>query len=342
MGRRFVNSPETHPWLQSLPLPGGHVLPCRILPGPMEGITAGNFCQLMMRRQLVPAWITPFIRVSTGVPRLARLKERLAAFRHPSPAATAPPLPIIAQLMGDNIPLLCATAQRLAEAGVAGIDLNCACPSPIVVRHGSGGARLAHPKWIRDALVALRQACPQVGISVKLRAGLHSANELPTILAAVGDASPDWACLHFRTVPELYHDVPNGWERLAQAREWLPAQVRLFAAGDIFSAEDAQRLYQQTGVDGITPARGLMRNPWLLTDIQTACTTSFFPTHTIGEKMLFLLEFQDSWPMDRPLRNPTLCPGPILELAKNLLGMCHPWVMERMTRSTRQCVPAPV
>ncbi|MEI8079427.1 MAG: tRNA-dihydrouridine synthase, partial [bacterium] len=173
----------------------------------MEGITAGNFCQLMMRRQLVTAWITPFIRVSTGVPRLARLKERLAAFQHPAPTATTAPLPIIAQLMGDNIPLLCATAQRLAEVGVAGIDLNCACPSPMVVRHGSGGARLGKPVWIRDALLALRQACPKTGISVKLRAGLHSVDELPAILAAVGEASPDWACLHFRTVPELYHQV---------------------------------------------------------------------------------------------------------------------------------------
>lgn len=307
----------------------------------MEGITAGSFCQLMMRRHLVPAWITPFIRVSTGVPRLARLKERLAAFQAPSPAATAPPLPVIAQLMGDNIPLLCATAQRLAEVGVAGIDLNCACPSPMVVRHGSGGARLGDPVWIRDALIALRQACPKTGISVKLRAGLHSAAELPAILAAVGDAGPDWACLHFRTVPELYHDVPNGWERLAQARDWLPSPVRLFAAGDIFSAEDAKRLYRQTGVDGITPARGLLRNPWLLADIQAACTSSSFPKHTIDEKLDFLFEFKGLWPSDRLLRNPALCPGPILELAKNLLGMQHPWVMERMGRSTTAVTPPP-
>ena len=31
-------------WLEPLPLPGGHSLPGRVLPGPMEGITAGAFC----------------------------------------------------------------------------------------------------------------------------------------------------------------------------------------------------------------------------------------------------------------------------------------------------------
>ncbi|MFA5205372.1 MAG: tRNA-dihydrouridine synthase family protein [Lentisphaeria bacterium] len=324
-----MNHPEPYPWLQPLPLPGGHRLPCRVLPGPMEGITAGSFCQIMMRRQLVGAWITPFIRISTGVPRLARLKERLAAFHPPAADAGVAVPPVIVQLMGENIPLLCATARRLAELGVAGIDLNCACPSPIVVRHGAGGARLAHPGWIRDALTALRQACPNTGISVKLRAGLYQATELPGILAAVREAKPDFTCLHFRTVPELYHDVPGGWDRLKRARDLLPDQI-LFAAGDVFTPRDALGLYQQTGVDGVTPARGILRNPWLLTDILNTLKGSSFPIHTTDEKLDFLREFELLWPAERLARGRNPCPGPIIELAKNLLGMKHPVVQEWM------------
>ena len=64
-------------WLEPLPITGGRALPNRILPGPMEGITAGSFCAVMNELALVSTWVTPFIRVSEGILRPARLRHRL-------------------------------------------------------------------------------------------------------------------------------------------------------------------------------------------------------------------------------------------------------------------------
>ncbi len=321
-------------WLEPLPLGGGgNALPCRILPGPMEGITDGSFCRVMSARGLVRAWVTPFVRISTAVPRLARLRERLEPFglgsenaehrthngkteerknrppaadpgprttdhgprttghghgaadhgsratghgpwaeghgRHP---ADFPRPPVVVQLMGLDIPLLAETAKRVAELGAAGVDLNCACPSKVVLSNGAGGARLRDPAWIREALCALRKAVPELGVSVKLRSGFaDSAAELPGIVAAVREARPDFVMMHFRTVQEEYREVRDGWDRLARAKELLGDGIPLLGAGDVVSAAAALNLWRQTGVDGVTPARGLLRNPWLLREIEAMC-----------------------------------------------------------------------
>ena len=282
----------------------------RVLPGPMEGITAGSFCAVMNELGLVSAWVTPFIRVSEGILRPARLRKRLSAFD---------PLPTIVQIMGTDIPLLTGTAARLAmESGVIGIDLNCACPVPIVVSNGAGGGRLRYPRWIRDALIALRRACPTIGISVKIRAGLESPDELPGICEAVRDARPDFVVLHYRTVGEQYRIAPDGLRRLAWARELLP-DVPLFGSGDVYTVAAAARMFEVAGVDGVTPARGLVANPWLLREIEAACRGEDLPERTGTEKRDFLHRV-----IARAQRCGTWRPGFVLELARHQFGREHP------------------
>ncbi len=305
-------------WLEPLPLAGGRrALPCRILPGPMEGVTDGSFCRVMARRGLVRAWVTPFIRISTAVPRPARLCERLDPFFAPAAG------PVVVQLMGTDIPLLLATAERVAELGAAGVDLNCACPSKVVLANGAGGARLRDPHWIREALGGLRRAVPGLGVSVKLRAGFaDSATELPAILAAVREAHPDFVMMHFRTAHEEYRAVPDGWRRLAAAKRLLGPDIPLLGAGDLFSAAAALDMWRQTGVDGVTPARGLLRNPWLLREIEAACggaptTPDRAPAQT--ERAAFLRELVETSAAADEWR-----PGFVLELARNLFGVESP------------------
>jgi tRNA-dihydrouridine synthase len=276
----------------------------------MEGITAGSFCTVMNGLNLVSAWVTPFIRVSEGIQRPSRLRDRLRPFS---------PLPVVVQVMGTDIPLLTATAARLAaEPGVIGIDLNCACPTPIVVANGGGGGRLRHPSWIRDALLALRQACPASGISVKIRVGITSEKELPRICDAVREGQPDFVTMHYRTVEEQYRAAPHGLRRLAQARALLPG-LPLFGSGDLYTVEAAAHMFAVAAVDGVTPARGLVANPWLLRDIETDCRAGRIPVRTEANRRDFL----------RRLISEAECTGRwrrgfVLEVARHQFGRQHP------------------
>ena len=250
-------------WLDPLPLSGGRQLPCRIVPGPMEGITVGPFCRILSRRKLARCWFTPFVRLTTGVPRLARLRVRLQPYLDTG-------LPVVAQLMGLDSDLLAGAARRVAELGVLGVDLNCACPSPTVVGNGAGGSLLRRPSWIGETIRRIRAACPGLPVSVKLRTGFASVEEMPEILAAVREARPDFVVLHYRTVAEQYRRVAGGWERLARAKREMGG-VPLLGSGDLFTVEDALRLWRETRVDGVALARGLLRNPCLLRDTERAC-----------------------------------------------------------------------
>lgn len=289
--------------LKSVALPGGRNLPSRILPGPMEGIMTDEYCRAMMEFDLLPAWITPFIRISHSTPRKKKLVGRIAFFH---------PVPIVAQIMGTYREHLAATAGILSGIkGVVGVELNCACSSPTVVRSGSGSAHLREPEWIRDTLIAMREATAVGGIGVKIRSGFHSQEELPGILEAVKTAKPDWIVLHYRTAKEMFRSVPDGYSRFEVARRLLP-ETLLFASGDLFNAEHSLEMVRKTGVDGITPARGLMHNPWLIRDIEAVCRGEKPPERNVVPFLLRLLEILSE--------NPEWRSGLILELSRNIWG----------------------
>ena len=54
--------------------------------------------------------------------------------------------PIIAQMIGNDIPALVRTAKLLQQLPVAAIDLNLGCPAPIVYRKCAGGGLCASRK----------------------------------------------------------------------------------------------------------------------------------------------------------------------------------------------------
>lgn len=272
-------------WRRPLPLIGGQALPGRLLPGPMEGISEGSFLRVMTDRGLVQAWHTPFLRISTGVPR----RSRLAAWLTPYQATG---LPVIAQIMGTDSARLAAAARRLHDLGVLCVDLNCACPSPTVIGNQAGGYRLRDPDWMARTLDAMRQACGARAISVKIRCGFESPAELPAIATALRHAAPDLVFCHFRTVREMYRPVADGLERLRRLRDLLP-DTRLFGSGDLFTVEDALRMGETTGVDGITPARGLIRNPGLIREIAAALGGPPFTPMTEDDKKAFLHDLSE-------------------------------------------------
>jgi tRNA-dihydrouridine synthase len=182
---------------------------------------------------------------------------------------------------------------------------------------------LRHPAWIRDALLALRAACPATGISVKVRAGLTSDRELPRICEAVREGQPDFVVMHYRTVLERYGPAPAGLERLARARELL-AGLALFGSGDLHTVEAAARMYAAAGVDGVTPARGLVANPWLLRDIEADCRGAAVPARTESELRGFLRRL-----ITEAERTGTWRRGFVLEVARHQLGRTHP-LFERL------------
>ena len=174
--------------------------------------------------------------------------------------------------MGIHADLIAATAARCCKLGVAGVDLNCGCPSKTVVGSGAGGAKLRDPQWLNECLTKMRAACPGRGVSVKIRSGFADPAETAEIVPAVVQAGVDFAIMHFRTVQESYGKVADGYQRIARAKN-LAGDTPILASGDLFTVADAAKAWEVSGCDGVAPARGLLSNPFIIADIMHTCRT---------------------------------------------------------------------
>ncbi len=273
-----------------------------ILPGPMEGVIGPSWLAVLTAHRWVRGWWTPFLRISTGVPRYSRLRAWLSPY-------LATGLPVIAQLMGCDTGRIAQTAHRLAELGAAALDLNCACPSGEVVGSHAGGWHLQHPEWIGETLLAMRDASPGTPICVKLRAGWSEPDFTERLAPMLNAVQPDVVAVHFRTVAEGYRPIADGLARLKRIRESLPGIVVL-GSGDLFTVAAIRRMIDETGVDGALPARGLLKNPRLLRDYALACEDGTPLPFSEAEQLAFLREIEQAGGTR----------GFILQLAANFFG----------------------
>jgi tRNA-dihydrouridine synthase len=251
-----------HLFSKPFPLKGGITLRDRIFPGPMEGILEPVFCKILVRKKLVHTWITPYFRVTTGVPNLSTMKKFLEIF-------DCDKMPVIVQLMGKDIELIAKTAFFINENfNIAGINLNFACPSKTVCSKGAGGALLKDPSKMRIILNRIRDLCPNLSLSVKIRMAYENPDDISAIANELQQSEVDFVFIHFRTVSEAYKKVQNRTGRFELAKKAFD-KTPLFLSGDILSLDDAIELGQSKFGDGLVIARGLIKTPWLIDDVRT-------------------------------------------------------------------------
>jgi tRNA-dihydrouridine synthase len=172
--------------------------------------------------------------------------------------------PVVAQLIGNDIPALVRNAKLLQKYPVAAIDLNLGCPAPIVYRKCAGGGLLREPQKIDAILGALRDAVT-IPFTVKTRIGFDSPAEFDALLPLFAKHPIDLLTVHARTVVQMYRPGVR-YDLIAQAAREMKCPVLL--NGNVFSAAQAQRLAAETGVCGLMIGRGAIRNPWLFDQIR--------------------------------------------------------------------------
>jgi tRNA-dihydrouridine synthase len=172
--------------------------------------------------------------------------------------------PVVAQLIGNDIPALVRTAKLLQQFPVAAIDLNLGCPAPVVYRKCAGGGLLREPQRIDAILGALREAV-RVPFTVKTRTGFASPDEFDALLPVFAKHPIDLLTVHARTVAQMYRPGVR-YDLIARAARELRCPVLL--NGNVFSAAQAEQLLAETGVRGLMIGRGAIRNPWLFDQIR--------------------------------------------------------------------------
>ena len=174
--------------------------------------------------------------------------------------------PVGAQLMGaapDEFP---SAARKLVEAGFDVIDINFGCPAKKASGRCRGGFHLGQPDVAIEILRRVRDAVPsETPVTVKMRRGLdethQSRDNFFRIIESAFELGIAAVTVHARTVEQKYVG-PSRWSFLKEVRQLFPNRT-LLGSGDLFTAADCVRMLQETGVDGVTAARGSIGNPWI-------------------------------------------------------------------------------
>lgn len=223
---------------------------------PMQDVTHLPFWRVLARYDGADLYFTEYFRVHSTSNLEPWIRESIV--RNPTGR------PVVAQMIGNDIPALVRTARQLQELPVVAVDLNLGCPAPVVYRKCAGGGLLREPERVDAILDALRQAIA-VKFTVKTRVGFDSPAVFEQLLPIFARHKLDLLTIHGRTVTEMYRGEVR-YDMIARAAAALPFPV--LANGNIDSAARAEAVWRATGARGVMIGRGAIRNPWIFQQIR--------------------------------------------------------------------------
>jgi nifR3 family TIM-barrel protein len=162
-----------------------------------------------------------------------------------------------------------ATRRLVGEGKVDHIDLNFGCPVRKVTSKGGGAALPVKPRLLEAIIRAAVRGAGSVPVTAKFRLGIDDC--LLTFLDSGRIAEAEGCAaitLHARTAAQLY-DGDAKWEAIAELKQKVRS-IPVIGNGDIWVAEDALRMVQQTGCDGVAIGRGCLGRPWFFGDLADA------------------------------------------------------------------------
>jgi tRNA-dihydrouridine synthase B len=202
--------------------------------------------------------------------------------------------PVGGQLMGANPDDFAPAARRLVAEGYDVIDINFGCPVKKVLGRCRGGYLLGVPETAIEIVSRVRDAVPPaIPVTLKMRRGIDdtsaSADRFWEIFDGAFARGVAAITVHGRTVQQKYVG-PSSWEFLAAVKRHAGDRT-VIGSGDLFSAAACVAMLRQTGVDGVSIARGAIGNPWIFRQtLALLAGEPPLPSPTVREQAAVLAE----------------------------------------------------
>ncbi len=247
---------------------GRHKLAAPVVLAPMAGVTNAPFRELCRRFAPGLAYVNEMV-MATPVVQVNPKTHRMITFapdEHPRSQQLYGSDPVI---MGEAVRQLC------DDGRIDHVDINFGCPAAKVTRRGGVAAVPARPELLRAIVRAAVAAAEPYGIPVttKFRMGLFddwlTFKRTGEVCAEEGVTS---IAMHARTVEQHYSGEAR-WEAIGELKEHmvsLGGSIPVLGNGDIWEADDAVAMMEQTGCDGVVVGRRCLGRPWLFSDLVDA------------------------------------------------------------------------
>lgn len=235
-----------------------------VLAAPLAGVSDESF-QLILSECGAPVVSTEMIPTAS----LSRHPKGLCKILRWHPGLH----PINAQLFGYSADQMVRTIDLIRPLEPDILDINMGCPAKKIFRNAAGLALMNDLPRATDIVRAVRRSF-YGPMSIKIRLGVRPGEFLAPDFARMAEAEgADFITVHgrYRTA----YSEPADWQAIARVKECV--SIPVIGNGDVFTPEDARRMLDQTGCDGVMMGRGLLGNPWLPRRVKTYLQTGEIP-----------------------------------------------------------------
>ncbi len=196
--------------------------------------------------------------------------------------------PISIQIFGSDSARMADSAAMVEAMGADIVDVNLGCPVKKVVKQGGGSNLLRDLPQLGRILRAVRMAI-KAPLTVKIRSGWDrdSINAVE-VLKLAEDCGVEGLVIHGRTRCDMFSGQSD-WKIIAQVKE--QAHIPVIGNGDVVVPEDGERMFRETGVDGIMIGRGVLSNPWLIRQCWDYLSGNSVKQVSLSERAGFMMEF---------------------------------------------------
>ena len=191
------------------------------------------------------------------------------------------------QIFGHEPDVMAKAAERLtADGRYAMLDINMGCPVPKIVGNGEGSALMRDPVHAAEIVKGVVQAS-HVPVTVKMRLGFEEGSETYLLLGQlVEESGAAMITLHARTRSQLYEGKAD-WDAIRKLKERV--SIPVVGNGDVASWQDAFRMIETTGCDGVAIGRAAQGNPWVFRQIADAMAGRPVEMPTNAEKLAVIM-----------------------------------------------------
>src|SRR4051794_20166561 len=256
-------------------------LPSPFAIAPMAGMTDTAFRRLVKRHGGCGLVVTEMVSAEglvRGIDRTLEYAEYTEEER-----------PISIQIFGGDPSKMAAAAQIVEGMGADIVDVNMGCPVPKIAKHNAGCSLMREPAHAASVISAMTKAV-RIPVTVKMRAGWSDdERNAPTLAKMVEDAGASAIAVHGRTAAQSYSGSAD-WDLVARIAGDLTIPV--FGSGDCIEPEQVvERM--RSGVQGVLVGRGVLRNPWILSQAMDLSAGRSPRVVTLEDRGAFLLEYID-------------------------------------------------
>lgn len=180
-------------------------------------------------------------------------------------ASCADDKPLSVQLFGADPAIMAQAAGMVEETGADILDINFGCSVRKVVKTGSGAALMRTPDVTAKVLTAVRKAI-SIPLTIKIRTGWSSDGTQALEIAKIAeDLGVDAIAVHPRTASQGFRGHSE-WPLIKKVREAV--SIPVIGNGDIVTAADALKMFEETHCHGVMIGRAAIGNPWIFGQIE--------------------------------------------------------------------------